>query len=91
MVCTSCYAIGEPKTVIPGGAGITVLQVLLLAGAIFGRLPMLIVVAIVLAVIAGAMRRRVCRTCGAQTLVPSDSPRGREVLASRPPPGLPPG
>jgi hypothetical protein len=78
----SCYAVGDPKKRIPGGAAITVLQLLLIVGAIFVHVALLLV-ALVLAVVASATRKQVCGTCGAATLVPTDSPRGAEVMARR--------
>ena len=73
MVCVRCGTVGKPKQKVKGS--------FLLEAALW---LMLIIPGIFYSLwrsFGGTLK--VCRSCGSEELVPTDSPRGRELLAAR--------
>lgn len=68
-ICATCGTIGEPLGF--GCLEITLMLFLLLLGILPG---------IIYAVYVDS-RAKSCKTCSAKTLVPLDSPRGKEIAA----------
>ena len=71
-ICTQCGAVGKPKTTTPGHFLVELILWLcfLLPGLIYSVWRL-------------SARRPTCRTCGAiRSLVPLQSPRGRELAAA---------
>lgn len=69
-ICTRCGSIAEPRTHTPGSFFIEVLAWLmfLLPGLLYSMWRI-------------SARREVCPTCGAEEIVPCDTPRGRRLAA----------
>ena len=70
MVCTSCGTIGAPKTITRGSILIEI--VLWLCFIIPG---------LIYSIWRHTTRRNGCRSCGADTLVPVNSPIGKKLIA----------
>lgn len=69
-ICGGCGDLVRPRITQPGSALITIL--LLLAAVIPG---------VFYSLWRQSARKKVCPNCGSQDLVPSSSPRGRELAA----------
>ena len=70
LICTACGTIGKPRTVTRGSIFIEIVLWLLF-----------IVPGLIYSLWRPSTRRAVCAQCGAETLVPPNSPVGQRVLA----------
>jgi len=73
FVCTSCGTCAEPKTATKGSIFIEIILwcCFLVPGVIYSIWRL-------------TTRHRACRACGANTLVPVDSPVGKKMLVNMP-------
>lgn len=69
VVCAQCGTVGFPKLYTPGSIIVEALAYLLLIlpGLVYSNYRL-------------RGRKRVCRSCGGTEIVPTDSPRGRELI-----------
>jgi len=69
MICTECGSVGKPKSAVKGSFLIEVILWLcfLIPGIIYSLWRM-------------GSRHKACRECGATTMVPLNSPRGRKLM-----------
>ena len=69
MICTSCGTQGQPMTHTPGSFLIEIVLWLFF-----------IVPGLIYSIWRHTQRRKVCRACGAATMVPVSSPIGRRLV-----------
>jgi hypothetical protein len=69
MICNNCGSTGRPKTETKGSILIEIILWLsfIVPGLIYSIWRM-------------STRSKVCRSCGARSLVPLDSPRGKQLV-----------
>lgn len=67
-VCTQCKTVGTAKVKYGGSTGVELLLWLFF-----------IVPGLIYSAWRGSSKKMVCRSCGSESLVPPDSPRGREI------------
>jgi len=70
MICTACGAIGRPKKKVRGSLLVEICLWLLF-----------IIPGLIYSIVRSMSYQKVCGTCGQNTLVPLDSPRGYELAA----------
>lgn len=84
LVCATCHAAGQVHRTGPGIATFLLGAVFMVIGwVVVWPVGLLFMIALAT---ASTARKKVCGTCGAATLIPGDSPRGRELLQGRQPP-----
>lgn len=69
MICTNCHYRGEPKTLVPGSMGVELVLWLLF-----------LFPGIIYSVWRLASKKQVCAKCGKDTLIPEDSPMGKQLV-----------
>lgn len=71
-ICTMCKSVGVPKQVTPGSIWIEILLWLLM-----------IVPGLLYSIWRLISRKEVCSQCGNATLIPLDTPAGRELATNK--------
>lgn len=71
-ICTMCKSVGYPKQVTPGSIWIEILLWLLM-----------IVPGLLYSIWRLISRKEVCSQCGNPTLIPLDTPAGRELATNK--------
>lgn len=82
-ICSTCGNLGKPKTSARGSllGEIGVWIIALTAGVLFpAGILLFILAAFIYSIYRLGGRKKICRECGSDSLVPTDTPRGIELI-----------
>lgn len=82
FVCTTCGYVGKPRNKVKGSFVAEIVLWLLGIGSLL-IFPPLVLIPIVYSLWRLLARTRVCKKCENTMVIPTDTPRGKELLAKQ--------